>query len=86
MTGFVPQNKTKFLTFVITLVALYILTGWAGIGLLRPTPQPFFGTIGIGGAVSVIEWWQYLLFGLYNVAVWVGAYFLAARVVPKFFS
>lgn len=86
MTGSFPKKKPKFFTFVITLVGLYILTGWAGIGLLQPTPQPFFGTVGTGGAVPVIEWWQYILFGLYNIAVWVGAYFIAAIILPKFFS
>jgi hypothetical protein len=80
------QPKPRLLTFAIVLVGLYVLSGWAGVALLQPRAQPFFDSLGIGGTIYVIEWWQYLLFGLYNVAVWMGAYFLAVRIVPRFFS
>jgi hypothetical protein len=83
------KQKPKFLTFAITLLGLYLLTAWAGFALLQPQPVPFFtsaGLVGFGGYSYVTEWWQYILFALYNLGIWVGAYVVAARVVPKFFS
>lgn len=90
------RQKPKFLTFVITLFGLYLSIAWVlftiggGFVLLQPQAQPLTSSQGLTYVypmvVYVTEWWQYLFFGLYNVAVWVGAYFIAARIVPRFFS
>ena len=84
-------QKPRFLYFAITLLGLYALTAWVGFQLLQPHYVPVVasqsdGLFQYGTFDSTIEWWQYLFFALYNVAVWVGAYSIAARIVPKFFS
>ena len=93
MVGSSVRRKPSFLSFIFILVGLYVLTLWAGLLLLRPL-APYLPASQSGslqwidppGVNATTEWWQYLLFGLYNLAVWVGAYFIAARILPKFFS
>ncbi len=87
------RKKPSFLSFALTLFGLYVLTAGAGLLLLQPLPQNDLpasqsGLQWVYGGINnaVTEWWQYLLFGLYNATVWVGAYFIAARIVPKFFA
>ena len=94
MVGLSVKRKPSFLSFIFILLGLYVLTLWAGLLIVRPLPQSYLPA-SQGGVQSIypgdvygaaFEWWQFLLFGLYNLAVWVGAYFIAARILPKFFS